>query len=56
LIGIFEILGDWRLKDKYLGGIRKVTPQDVQRVAKKYLTEDNRTVGILIPTKAKGSR
>ncbi len=49
LIGIFEVLGDWRLKDKYLEGIRQVTPQDVQKVARKYLTEDNRTVGILIP-------
>lgn len=50
-IGVFETLGGWRLIDKYLEGIRKVTPEDVQRVAQKYLTEDNRTVGILIPTK-----
>lgn len=51
LVGRFEVLGDWRLKDKYLEGIRKVRPEDVQKVAKKYLIEDNRTVGILIPTK-----
>lgn len=50
-IGMFEILGSWKLMDKYLDGIRKVTPGDVQRVARKYLIEDNRTVGILIPTK-----
>ena len=50
--GIFEMLGDWRLIDQYLEGIRKVTPEDVVRVARKYLTEDNRTVGILIPTKS----
>lgn len=49
--GIFEMLGDWRLIDKYLEGIRKVTPEDIVRVIKKYLHEDNRTVGILIPTK-----
>jgi zinc protease len=49
--GIFEMLGDWRLIDTYLEGIRKVTPEDVVRVAKKYLTEENRTAGILIPTK-----
>ncbi len=48
--GIFEILGDWRLINKYLDGIRKVTPEDIMRVANKYLSEDNRTVGILIPT------
>jgi len=51
LIGLCEIIGDWRLKDKYPEGIRRVTPDDVQRVARKYLIEDKRTVGILIPTK-----
>jgi zinc protease len=51
--GIFEMLGDWRLIDRYLEGIKKVTPEDVVKVAKKYLEEDNRTVGILIPTKNK---
>jgi zinc protease len=50
--GMFEMLGDWRLIDQYLEGIRKITPEDVVRVARKYLTEDNRTVGILIPTKS----
>jgi len=49
--GMFEILGDWRLIEKYLNGIRKVTPEDITIVAKKYFREDNRTVGILIPTK-----
>ena len=49
--GIFEMLGDWKLINRYLEGIRKVTPEDVTRVAKEYLQEDNRTVGILIPTK-----
>jgi len=49
--GMFEILGDWRLIDRYLEGIRKVTPEDVTTIAKKYLRKDNRTVGILIPTK-----
>lgn len=50
-IGRFEVLGDWKLMDKYLDGIRKVKPEDVQRVARKYLTEDNRTVGILMPVR-----
>lgn len=50
--GMFEMLGDWRLMDRYLEGIRKVTPADVMRVAQKYLKEDNRTVGILMPTKS----
>jgi zinc protease len=49
LIGMFEVLGDWRLKDKYLQQLNKVTPEDVSAVARKYLTQENRTVGILIP-------
>ncbi|MFA5352719.1 MAG: pitrilysin family protein [Thermodesulfovibrionales bacterium] len=49
--GIFEMMGDWSLMDKYLEGVRKVKPEDVQRVAKKYLTEENLTVGILKPVK-----
>jgi zinc protease len=49
--GLFEMLGDWRLLDTYLDGIRKVTIEDVMRAANKYLTDENRTVGILIPKK-----
>jgi zinc protease len=49
VVGLFEMLGDWRLKDRYVEGIRKVTAQDLQRVARKYLREENRTVGVLIP-------
>ncbi len=51
VLGQFEMIGGWRLKDVYLEGIRNVTPGDVQRVAKKYLIEDRRTVGILVPQK-----
>jgi zinc protease len=45
----YEITLSWRGIDDYLPFIRKVTPEDIQRVAKKYLISDNRTVGILIP-------
>jgi zinc protease len=55
-IGKFELLGGWRLKDTYLDGIRKVTPEEVRRVAKKYLSEENRTVGILVPQKARNEQ
>ena len=47
--GLFEMLGSWRLMDRYLEGIRKVTPEDILRIAQQYLKEENRTVGILIP-------
>lgn len=53
-LGLYEILGDWRLKDRYVEEIRKVTAEDVSRVARKYLSEENRTVGILIPNKEGG--
>jgi zinc protease len=56
ILAQFEMIGGWRLKNTYLEGIRKVTPGDVQRVAKKYLVEDKRTVGILIPIKNKKSK
>jgi zinc protease len=51
LIGRYEMLGDWRLKDRYLEGIRGVKAEDVSAAASRYLTGENRTVGILIPVK-----
>lgn len=51
VIGVFEMNGGWRMIDRYLEGIRKVTPEDVRRVAEKYLVNDRRTTGILIPLK-----
>lgn len=54
LLGQAETIGaGWKRVDQFLERIRAVTPKDVQRVAKQYLTEDNRTVGILIPVPAK---
>ncbi len=49
MLGRYESVASWKLLNTYLDGIRKVTVQDVQRVAKTYLTPDNRTVGTLIP-------
>ena len=49
LLAQHEIALDWKSTDNYLPSIRKVTPEDIMRVSKSYLTPDNRTVGILIP-------
>lgn len=49
----YEIVADWRTWEAYLPGIRAVTAADLQRVAKTYLTPDNRTVAVLIPEKMK---
>ncbi len=49
LLAQHEIALSWKAIDDYLPSIRKVTAEDIQRVAKRYLVRDNRTVGILIP-------
>ncbi|MFK7843840.1 MAG: M16 family metallopeptidase [Rhodothermales bacterium] len=41
--------GDWRLYAEYLSRIENITPEDVQRVASKYLVEDHSTIGWYIP-------
>lgn len=51
LLGQYETVASWKLLDKYVDGIRKVTAEDVMRVAKQYFSEDNRTVGVLVPVK-----
>lgn len=50
--GMFEIIGSWRLLDRYLEGVRKVTPEMVQKAAQKYLVTDRSSVATLIPVKA----
>lgn len=42
-----QIWGDWRQLFRELDRINKVTPQDVQRVARQYFTASNRTVACL---------
>ena len=46
-IGYYEMVGGWRLIDSYLDSMRKVTREDLRRVAQKYLQRDHRTVGTL---------
>ncbi len=41
--------GDWRLYFLHRDQIEKVTPADVERVAKEYLRRNNRTLGMFIP-------
>lgn len=52
-IGYYEVAGGWRQMDGYLDGIRKVTRDDIRRVARQYLNPDQRTIGTLIPTKTR---
>jgi zinc protease len=50
-IGYYEAVGGWRQMNEYLDGIKKVTREDIQRVARQYLSPDRRTLGTLIPIK-----
>ncbi|HEY6862963.1 MAG TPA: pitrilysin family protein [Burkholderiales bacterium] len=47
----YAAIGDWRMLYLHRDRLRKVTPEDVQRVAAHYLKASNRTVGLFIPTK-----
>ncbi len=42
-------MGDWRLFFLHRDRLKKVTPQDVQKVAKAYFKTSNRTVGVFMP-------
>ena len=43
--------GDWRLFFLHRDRVRKVTTEEVQKVAAKYFKPSNRTLGMFIPTK-----
>jgi zinc protease len=56
LLAQHEISLDWRAIDSYLPSIREVSAEDIQRVAKRYLVPDNRTIGILVPQPPKETK
>jgi zinc protease len=49
LLSSYVAQGDWRLFFVQRDRLGKVTAEDVQRVAAKYLTRSNRTVGLYVP-------
>ena len=50
------VAGSWRYPDTLLAALRTVTAVDVSRVARLYLTENNRTVGIFQPVARGGGQ
>ena len=56
-LGMYETIGlDYRLADRFVEGIRSVTPADVQAVARAYLTDEALTVTRLEPEAGRGSQ
>ncbi|HLF86686.1 MAG TPA: pitrilysin family protein [Nitrospiria bacterium] len=52
-IGSMETIGaGYKFIEEYVDKVRKVSKEDILRVANKYLVEDRRTVGILVPVKS----
>ena len=51
-IGMAETVGaGYEFQQSYVENIRTITPEDIIRVAKRYLVRDRRTVGVLVPQK-----
>ncbi len=49
-IGYWAMVDDWRYLATYVDRIRALTAEDIQRVARKYLVTDSRTIGQFVPT------
>jgi len=49
LLGYFETIFSWRFVDRYLTNARKVTKEDIKRVANKYFVKNNRCVVTFVP-------
>ena len=41
---------DLNFSERYLAAVRRITPDDLQRIARQYLTNENRTLYALLPT------
>jgi len=49
-LGMWEVLDSYKRHESLLDEFQNVTIDDVQRVARTYLSENRRTVGYFIPT------
>ena len=48
--GNWMAAGDLNFSERYLAAAKQITPADLQRVARQYLTTENRTLYALLPT------
>ena len=51
--GSWLAANDLNFSKRYLDAVKRITPEDLQRVARTYLTEENRTLYALVPTSKK---
>ncbi len=51
-LALYESLGDWKGMDRYVTRLRRVKPEDVSRVAKKYLSLENCSLLEFLPSAA----
>ncbi|HLP77512.1 MAG TPA: insulinase family protein, partial [Candidatus Paceibacterota bacterium] len=54
--GSWIAASDLNFSERYLQAVKRITPADLQRVAKQYLTAENRTLFALLPTGAAPKR
>ena len=50
-----NLAGDWKYLSKFRDNMKKVSAEDIMRVAGKYFTRENRTVATMIPKEKEGS-
>ena len=56
LIGALEAVGlGWQTMRDYADNVKKITPEDIRRVAKKYFISERKTVAVLTPVQQKSS-
>ena len=53
-LGYYNTVANWRYLNTLLPKVNAVTPEDVRRVAQKYLDDENLTAGYFIPTDGGG--
>lgn len=51
VLGKLASVARWDLVKEFIPRIQQVTAEDVRRVARQYLVPDNRTIGVLLPTR-----
>jgi zinc protease len=54
-LGYAEMFADYNWFLQYVDCLEKVTPVDVQRIAREYLAESRRVVGVYLPENGKGA-